>query len=161
MAKDILALYDETFDNLYRYVYFKVGNKWDADDLVSEVYTRACAKLPGITGDSRAWLFTVARNAVTDFYRSKGRLAADEDIEAIPDLPFEEELESKDEIKCLQHALVVLTTEQREVINLKYFAGLKTSQIAVAMELTENAVKMRLHRTLVKVKELVVKCLLG
>lgn len=67
---DFLDLYESCFDDVYRYIYFKVGNSWDTDDIVSDTFKRAYEKYKTVKVDSRAWLFTIARNAVTDFYRN-------------------------------------------------------------------------------------------
>ena len=41
MAGDFSSFYEENYDDIYRYVYCKIGNRWDTDDIVSEVFTRA------------------------------------------------------------------------------------------------------------------------
>lgn len=161
LAEEFLRLYDRYFDDIYRYIYFKVGNKWDVDDIVSEVFVRAYQHMDARKTDQKAWLFAIARNAVVDFYRKSGREMADENIDKLEALPFEESIEEMEEMNCLGKALQSLDEDQREIIALRYFAGLKYSQIAELLNIQEGAAKMRIHRILEHLKEMVGQCLKG
>ncbi len=155
-----LELYDQCFDDVYRFVYSRVGNQWDADDLVSEVFTKAHRRWSTVRKDARAWLFTIARHTVTDFYRTKKR--------EIPDQEAVERLSANGgdpyartpELDCLQAALEQLDERQRELISLRYFAGLTYGERGGSLNLKEGTVKVRVYRLLGKVKEMVERCLI-
>lgn len=164
MNKEFIKIYDRYFDDIYRYVYFKVGDRWNADDITSNVFLRAYQHRNEIKGDPGAWLFAIARNAMVDFYRLRNREVLSENLDdmAYPDdktVPLEDELEHSQELECLKVALKQLNEEEREVISLRYFAGLKYRQMAQTLGTSEGAVKMRVRRILERIKEMVEKCL--
>lgn len=155
-----LTVYDQCFDDVYRYVYFKVGNKWDADDIVSEVFAKAFQGFDALKGDARPWVFKIAHHAVVDFYRAKGREVPAPSLNAIFDGPESDAVDSEAETACLKLALQQLDSEQRELINLRYFAGLRHAQVAEALKMTAGAVKMRISRLLEQVRGMVEQCLM-
>ncbi|MEK3937139.1 RNA polymerase sigma factor [Sporosarcina sp. FSL W7-1349] len=73
MHVKFIQLYDAYFDDVYRYVYVKTGNKWDAEDLVSDIFRKAFEKRSSLAKhpNQKAWLFMIARNTIIDFYRKK------------------------------------------------------------------------------------------
>lgn len=159
MKEKFLTLYDATFADVYRYVYCRVGNKWDADDIVSEVYVKAFENFAAVQGSTRSWLFTIARNAVADFFRTKGREQPNSLVGSLLDQNAETPSDQQAEMDCLAQAMQALDSEQRELIYLKYFASLKHSQVAEVLKTTEAAVKMRVSRLLKQMKEMVQQCL--
>lgn len=162
MQLDFIGLYDNYFDDVYRYIYFKIGNKWDTDDLVSEVFRKAYEKYETISTDHKSWLFSVARNTVVDFYRKKKEDYIGDDLEqyAYP-ICFEDDLIKRDEMNCLKKSLYALSKEEMEIVNLKYFAGMKYSEIGSALGKTEDSVKVKGHRIINKLKVMVKKCVEG
>ena len=159
MKEKFLTLYDATFADVYRYVYCRVSNKWDADDIVSEVYVKAFESFATVQGSVRPWLFTIARNTVADFFRTKGREQPNSFVETLVDQSAQVPRDQQAEMDCLVQTLQALDTEQRELIYLKYFATLKHSQVAEVLKTTEAAVKMRISRLLKQMKEMVQQCL--
>jgi len=154
MGKSFLKLYDKYFDDVYRYIYFKTGNKWEADDLVSETFRKAYKKYKYLRGEPKPWIMAIARNTVIDFYRSKKSFAPMSDNE-MDDLaynyPIEEIFEKKEELTYLKQSLKSLNKEELEIINLRYFSDLKYNEIGKLLGKSENAIKtkaMRIHRKL-------------
>ena len=163
MKNDFLTLYDQFFDDVYRYIRFKTGNRWDTDDLVSEVFRKAFEKFSSLRDNPKAWLMTIARNTIIDFYRKKRDVVVQEtELERQPDTySFEEELMKQDELKCLKKGLRNLTPEDLELINLKYFAGLTHKEIGELLGKTMDAVKMKSLRIIRQLGESVKRCLEG
>ncbi|WP_026487020.1 RNA polymerase sigma factor [Caldanaerobius polysaccharolyticus] len=162
MKDDFLDLYESCFDDVYRYIYFKVGNRWDADDIVSDTFKRAYEKYKTVKVNSKSWLFTIARNAVTDFYRKKKDLLVGDDISqySYPDI-FESKLFREIELNCLKKSIYRLSKEEIEIINLKYFSGMTHKEISQVLNKTEDAVKMKSSRIIQKLKNFVINCLEG
>lgn len=160
MLDSFVDLYDRHFDDLYRYVYFRIGNRWDTDDLVSSVFAKAYEQQRQLRGAAKPWLFAIARNAISDFYR-RGRREIPQ--EQLPDWPAEDQTDAgllvAAEQDCLRQALRALAADQQELISLRYFADLRQRQIAAVLQISEAAVKMRLHRLLGQMKEMVQQCL--
>ena len=149
-AQDIdrlTALYDLHAKPVWRYVVHLTGDGAFADDIVQETLLRAW-RTPKIMEDdpteTRAWLFTVARNLVIDEARSArkrreltaaGRPAAlrCDDTAAVCDAVL------------IHEALATLSTEHRAVIVVAYYGGRSIAQTAAELEIPEGTVKSRLH----------------
>lgn len=160
--REFLKLYDECYDDVYRYIHFKVGNSWDADDITEEVFKRAFEKFRTVSGSSRPWLFTIARNAVTDYYRRKKDVPGSEILDTYQHpYNFEEEFLKREKLGCLKNSLNLLNEEELEIINLRYFSEMKYGEIAIVLEKSENAVKMKAIRVMNKLRKFVTKCLEG
>lgn len=163
MAKDFLSLYDQYFDHVYRYTYFKTGNKWDTDDLVSDTFRKAFEKYATLQAHPKAWLMAIARNTVIDFYRKKKEVVTDrEELEKqVYDYSLEEVLGRHDELRCLKKALQSLPKEELEIINLKYFSELTHQEMGRILGKTVDAVKRKSLRIVRKLAESVHRCLEG
>jgi len=83
LEDQFIEIYDENFDDVYRYVYVKIGNKWDAEDIVSETFRKAFEKFSSFQRGSspKSWLMTIARNTIIDFYRKKKSVPIGEEME--------------------------------------------------------------------------------
>ena len=163
MQSDFFSLYDQNFTHVYRYVYFKTGNQWDTDDLVSEIFRKAFEKFHTLQGSPRAWLMAIARNTVSDHYRRKKEvLAGDENLDRYAYASsFEELFIRKEELHCLKKSLQSLSRDELEIINLKYFAELKHREIGTLLGKSVGAIKMKSWRIIQKLGELVQRCLEG
>jgi RNA polymerase sigma-70 factor, ECF subfamily len=164
MKEPFVELYDQCFDDVYRYVYYKVGNKWDTDDLVSDVFRKAYERYATLRESSNAkgWLITIAHNAVVDFYRrKKPSVSIDSVVEIKEPGAFEEQFELDDDLECVKKSLAFLSPEDQEIANLRYFADLKNREIGAVLGKSEEAIKARVFRLLKKMSVLVTKCLEG
>ncbi|MGB9680264.1 MAG: RNA polymerase sigma factor [Thermoanaerobacteraceae bacterium] len=160
MVESFIEFYEKNFDDVYRYVYFKIGNKWDTDDIVSEIFKKAYEKYKTIKSNPRSWLFSIAKNTITDHYRKNKNVTLEDDLSSFPypDI-FENKFEKEAEIDCLKKSIYSLPKEEIEIINLKYFTGMTHREISQIAKKTEDAVKMKAFRIIQKLKNLVIKCL--
>lgn len=157
-----IQIYDEYFDDVYRYVYFKIGNKWDADDIVSEIFRKAYEKRSSFKEieNPKAWLLMIARNTVIDFYRKKKNILIGDEMEFyFNPLPFEDPFRESEEMECLKKSLNYLSKEDLEITNLRYFADLKFKEIADILDKTEQSLRVKSSRITKKLGLLVKKCL--
>lgn len=146
-------LYDRYLDLVYRYVYYRVGSKALAEDLVSETFLRALRRIGSFEWQGRdfaAWLITIARNIVADHYKS-GRFrleitTADMlDADRATDGPENEVLEGITNVTLLE-AVKKLNGEQQECVVLRFLQGLSVLETAQAMGKTEGAIKALQYR---------------
>jgi RNA polymerase sigma-70 factor (ECF subfamily) len=150
------VLYERYHVRVYRYVYHRVGNAADAEDITALVFMKALEALPHFQSRRSGfapWLFRITRNSVVDHYR-RGRRQ-----EPLPDIehassgadPLHHALgsERQAELYSLVHAL---SPDQRDVILLRFAADLSFSEIASIVKKNEPAVRMLLHRGLRKLK---------
>jgi RNA polymerase sigma-70 factor, ECF subfamily len=139
---------------IFSYVYYRLGNSAEAEDLTAEVFVRMVAKLDTFTDQGKpllAWLYTIAHNLVANHHRHNGRLEMlplDEALETSQDsrLDLAGELHlGRHEIKA---ALDELTEPQRQVVWLKFIEGYNNAEVAMVVGRDENAVKSLQHRAL-------------
>lgn len=163
-----IKVYDDHVKEIYRFVYFKIGRKEEADDLTSMVFLKTWNHIQNNSLEDaktlRALLYKVARNAIVDYYRETGnRLSAtssldDEDnrIEIIDDgISPQEMLDRKGDIELIKSKLPLLKEEYREVIIMKFISDLSLEEIAEISGKNKGNVRVLLHRALNALKELV------
>lgn len=150
--KDVDAfaeLYRRHFDRLYRYVAFQLGSPSEAEDVTAEVFLRAYRAIGGYKvrgAPFSAWLFRIAHNCVIDYRR---RLHPSVPLESVSELcdasSSTELLEARLAREELSSALGQLTEAQRQVLALKFGAGLSNAEVAKVMGKSEGAVKALQH----------------
>jgi RNA polymerase sigma-70 factor, ECF subfamily len=159
-------LYDAYVERVTRYIYFRVSEEVDTEDLVSQVFLKAWENLDRYkmgTSPFIAWLYTIARNLVIDHYRTKKDALPLEEAIALPsemEMP-DEEAQTRFDLQAMRDALQFLTSDQQQALILKYIAGLPNDSIAKVMNKQEGTVRglqMRGLQTLskyMKEKELI------
>ena len=153
---DFAPLYRRYVTRIYRYIYSRVGNAADAENLTAQVFTEALEGLDRYReqGNFAAWLFTIARHKLTDHYRRQR-----------PHVPLNEALDSSAEeenpldhmvheeaLKRLAALVAQLDEEKQELLRLRFAAGLTYGQIGRLIGRSEAAVKVAVHRLLHRLK---------
>jgi RNA polymerase sigma-70 factor (ECF subfamily) len=160
--------FDEWFrehrPTVYRYVRFRLATREAAEDVTSEVFMKALRALDRYDptrASPRTWLLRIARNAVTDHLRSlRRRSSLHVSLDRVPDLvadvPTQEERVLREErIEMILNANHGLRPADQEILSLRYGAGLNNQEIAEALNISGNAVAVRVHRALARLKEAV------
>jgi RNA polymerase sigma-70 factor (ECF subfamily) len=150
------ALYAEHLPRVYNFFRYRVGHGADAEDLTAITFEKAWRARQRYRRDLAAfatWLFAIARNVAVDHYRARRDHAP---LEAAADVPSrertpEEHAALRSDVERLERLLEGLPPRERELVALKYGAGLTNREIARQMGLGESNVGTILHRT---VKEL-------
>jgi RNA polymerase sigma-70 factor (ECF subfamily) len=151
---------------VYRYVRFRLANRESAEDVTSQVFMKALRALDRYDpnrASPKTWLLRIARNAVTDHLRFlKRRSSLHVSLDRVPDLvaevPTQEERVLREErIEVLLNASRELRRADQEILSLRYGAGLGNREIADALKISGNAVAVRLHRALARLKTVVEK----
>ena len=140
------SLFDHYGEQVYRFIASRVHRPSDAEDLTQLVFVKALEALPRYEARGipfGGWLFRLARNTVIDFTRTH---RAHTDLESLveratADLGPEALTIRKHQIEQMARALDVLTSEQRDAIALRFFAGLSAREAAVAMGKKEGTVR--------------------
>jgi RNA polymerase sigma factor (sigma-70 family) len=146
------ALYRESRDDVYAYVAGLLRDRSAAEEVTSQAFERAWRKRKQVDrkrGTPRAWLFGIARNAALDELRRRGRHSSTEP--EVPD-PVANPAEAAIDRAVLQQALDSLSGRERELVALKYFAGLSNAEIATVIRTSETNAGSRLHRVIEKLR---------
>lgn len=151
-------LYRSSRDDLYAYLVTLLGDPSSAEDVTALAFERAYRRRRLFNprrGSERAWLFGIARNAALDELRQRKRNVAllteppDDSAQAAP----RDELEDTIALATLRAALASLGPRERELVALKFHAGLSNQEIARVLHLSESNAGTLLHRAITKLRK--------
>jgi RNA polymerase sigma-70 factor, ECF subfamily len=151
----IEELYLIHFDRIYSYLHVTVGNRHDAEDLTTQTFLKmleSIGKFRWGTAPFSAWLFRIAHNLAMDHFRASKRWQPEEEVpEPEPDESTSAEAGAFDAIgrKSMLDLIDDLSTEQQQVLTLKFVFGFSNGEAATILAKTEGAVKSLQHRALV------------
>lgn len=127
---------------VFKYFCRAVGGGDTARDLTQELFLRVCRSPVVTNGDGSAWLFRIARNLVLDHHRNSARRPVSFALTDEAARPAHQDVSA-----AVNAALAALPTLDRDVFLMREVAGLGYEEIGEACELTPDAVRSRIHRT--------------
>ena len=154
-------LYTLYFPRVYRYILARTGNSYDAEDLTEEVFMKvleAIERFEWREAPFSAWLFRIAHNAVISQRRkdgARGRSAPLTEGLALDSQGPDELVENRLALREIMYAAQKLPEAQRQVIALRFGAGLSVAETARAMNKGEGNVKVIQHKAIAKLREMV------
>ena len=153
-------LYEEHFDKIYRYLYLRLRNQEEVEDLTQEVFVKALEAIGSYKWRDlpfAAWLIRIARNRMIDYLRKEGKiekLAWDDNIAHVeghnPVLIAEQRLEIKDVVDKVKR----LSKGQREVISLRFGGELSVAEVAKALGKSTGTVKALQHSGIIALRKM-------
>jgi len=152
-------LYEYYITPIFRFVYFRVRSRVDAEDLTQNIFLKAWDHLSDYRQGKNpfsSWLYAIARNTVIDFWRKK----KDWDISELgkntiksKDEPADDLIEREDDLRRLKEIIELLTDEQQEAVILKFIDGLSNKEISKIMGKKEDAIRQLQSRAIRILKE--------
>jgi RNA polymerase sigma-70 factor (ECF subfamily) len=154
-------LYELHVEKIYNYVYYRVGNRHDAEDLTARVFYRALNHLPRYHHKGKpfaAWLYRIAHNLIANWHRDHNRrqIVTLENLNLSGDnkeMPHQA-AERINESEILLEAIKKLPPERQKLLTLKFIERMSNAEIGRLMGRSEGAIKSLYHRTLVSLKDL-------
>lgn len=138
---------------IYRFLYLKTGKKEVAEDLMQDTFVKLykAQKEGSVLTTSKSYIYTIAKNTLTDYYRKKKPVLLDEEMETTiaddtQDIIGVIDLEH--EIARLRKSLALLTEEQREVVEMRFMQDMSGREIADILGKKEDAVRQLQARAL-------------
>ena len=162
--KAFAQIYDYYNEPIYRFIYFKVSNQEDAQDLTSQTFTKILEYLVNKEEEIdnlRALFYQTARHLVIDFYRQRHQniVSFDEEIgDTLTDsqqISVYDRMEIISDIKQVNQVIKQLPDQYREVIILRYIEELSVKETAKIIDRSEGATRVLLHRALNALKKLI------
>ena len=154
ITPDMTAIYNEYHDRVMGYICAHLHSRADAEDLCQDVFMKVYAKLesfdPGKASIS-TWIYSITRNSVIDYYRCN-RTFVEMDEELPEDGGIDDEMINDETLEELAAALEKLPFQLREIIVLRYYDGLKLTDIAKQKNLSYGAVKLRHAKALREIR---------
>ena len=150
------ALYRSSADAIYAYAASLLRDRSAAEEVTAAAFERAFRKRRSFDprrGTQRAWLFGIARNAALDELRRRKRAAALTDEPLADEPAAESEAEAAERRATVRAALAGLDPRDRELIALKFHAGLGNAEIGAVLGVSANNAGTRVHRALTRLRE--------
>ena len=150
---DFRAFYREHRDRLFAYLMRSTGDYYLSGDILQESFTRYLEKY-GEDGHHPALLYTIARNAVVDGYRRKGRETLLSDAQDHSRHNPETDMMVREDYRRVLAVMQELEPEERDILSLVVSSGLPYREVARIAGTSEGNVKVRVHRARVKLKKM-------
>jgi len=157
-------LYERYVTRIYNYIYYRTGNPYEAEDLTSRVFHRALGHINHYSNRGvpfSAWLYRIAHNLVANWHRDNSRRneVPLEDQTGLPQRTEhpEHRLVTNQELENLLKVIRQLPAERQQLLILKFVEGMSNAEIAMIMMRSEGAIKSLYHRTLLTLRDDIVK----
>ncbi|WP_232696606.1 sigma-70 family RNA polymerase sigma factor [Brevibacillus daliensis] len=155
-------IYDVYYRRVYKYIYYRINNHYTAEEICSHVFEVVISKYYSFSPDKskfEVWLFAIARNTVTDYFRSQKKrvkFSLDSILNIIQPKSSPEEIVIRGENnQALFKAIAKLSDKERNIIAMKFGACLKNTEIADLFGVSDSNIGVVLYRCLKKLhKEL-------
>ncbi len=155
----LAGLYEEYYDRIAHYVYVRIGNRAEAEDIAGEVFLKALQSLKSYREQGipmQGWLFKIAHNLVVDHLRkvTKYKTIPIETVEIQDKDDPQKTAETNIEMERVAMAMQQLTDEQKEVIRLRFFGGLSSREVSGLLNKSDGAVREMQRAALEKLRGL-------
>ncbi|UTW63099.1 sigma-70 family RNA polymerase sigma factor [bacterium SCSIO 12741] len=148
---------EQLYNPLFLFIRKRINNLEDAQDLTQEVFLKLANSDLKKIQNVKSWLYSVAQNAITDFYRKKKVLT--EEVEDVTDDQEKPESESIVELgKCVASYIDLLPKEYREILRLSELEGLSQKDIATQLDMNYATVRSKIQRGRKKLKDVFTAC---
>jgi RNA polymerase sigma-70 factor (ECF subfamily) len=154
------CLYDVHVELVFKHVFYHIVDKHEAEDITQDVFVKAWKaihKYVRTEAPFKAWLLTITRNALNDYYKKHKKVLSLEDGQFHePESPesIEESTELKFDQESIRRAIGRLKGDKQQVIMMHFIDGFSYSEIAQALNKTEGAVRIIQFRALIDLKQL-------
>jgi RNA polymerase sigma-70 factor (ECF subfamily) len=156
------ALYSQHLNAIYRYVYFRVGNTRDAEDLTEQTFLKAWEALPDYNQRGNpftSWLYRIAHNVVVDHHRRQKPIVSTSLVttrvaqESKQPTALDQVIQAE-EADALASAIAQLPDEYQQIIILRFVEGLRHTEVSLIMDKSEGACRVMQHRALAALNQL-------
>lgn len=154
------ALYERYVNKIHRHLYYRLGNRSDAEDLAAQTFLQAWDAMPRYREMGRpfgVWLVSISHNLLIDHYRKRRESVSFDDVvipageEVNPEVQAGRHIENE----VLRKALINLRSKNhRAAVVMRYIDGMKPREIAQVMDTTAGNVRLMVYRGLTELKEI-------
>lgn len=146
-------LYELYVEQVFRYLYSRIGDLHDAEDVTAQTFLAAFESFDGFRQNDHfaSWLFTIARNKAIDYFRQRNRYSSIGDASEIATEsdPLSGVIRSEQSL-VLARLIRVLPEEERELLRLRFLAEMSYPEIAHLLHRNEDAIKKSTYRLLAR-----------
>src|SRR5680860_17698 len=159
--------YDDNVNDIYRFVYYKIGSDEEAKDITSAIFLKTWNHIQNNTLESaktlRALLYKVARSTIIDYYRAHGRtkiISLEDDKNRVDVATYIDEdarIDIKRDIEIVRSKLPLLKEEYKEIIVMRFINELELDEIADITGKSKGNIRVLTHRALKALKDLLLE----
>lgn len=154
-------IYDKYYDDIYRFIFFRVSSVQVAEDLAADVFMKAwkyITEQKKTIENCRALLYRIARYTVIDYYRKHKAIPLEnEEIDAIVvENRIEQKIDLQLDLELVQGALIKLSKEEQQIIVLRFIRELSYREIAEVVGKKRGAIRVLVHRTIKKLQQIII-----
>ncbi len=146
-------LYKLYVEQVFRYLYSRIGNVHEAEDITAQTFLVAFESFDRFRKDGHfaSWLFTIARNKAMDHFRQRKNITSIEEIAevSVGNDPLHGVIKSE-QTATLSALIEALPEEDRELLRLRYLAAMSFPEIGHILHRNEDAVKKSIYRLLAR-----------
>lgn len=159
---DLAERFEQFYPKVYNFLYYRVSNPADAEDLVNAAFERAYIsrhQFDESKGSFSTWLFSIARNILIDHHRTHSRHATWVESDSLsPDLVTagptpETQLVQQEMVAAMLESLARLGERDQEIISLKFAGRLKNKEIGEILGMKEKTVSVALLRAMRRLRQ--------
>ncbi|HZJ41693.1 MAG TPA: RNA polymerase sigma factor [Patescibacteria group bacterium] len=159
--------YDDNVNDIYRFVYYKIGSDEEAKDITSAIFLKTWNHIQNNTLESaktlRALLYKVARSTIIDYYRANGRtkiISLEDDKNRVDVATYIDEdarIDIQRDIEIVRSKLPLLKEEYKEIIVMRFINELELDEIADITGKSKGNIRVLTHRALKALKDLLLE----
>ena len=161
LDSDFTELYRAHLRDVYSYSYYRVGNHHDAEDLTEQTFLQAYRHFERAQRESngrplRPWLIRIAHNLAANYYRDRSRKPQTQlEDAAIVSAPHDTEdlVEGRQELQDVLEGVSKLPDDRREALIMRFALGMDNREIARALDRSEGATKVLIHRAIKQLEQ--------
>lgn len=152
-------LYRDYITPVFRFLYVRTGNRDLAHDLAHTVFIKAFEVKDIFIKSPQAWLLSIARNTLIDYWRKKKELPLSDQESFVADdrVPIEDSIDVAQKFSRVRRALSRLSDDQQEIITLKFIEGLDNNTISYVTKKSQTAIRSLQYRALSQLRELLLR----
>lgn len=159
MSEEKMIEYEKYIAPIFRFIYFRVKNRQEAEDLTQVVFLKAWKNVKKYRKQNNpfsSWLYTIARNTIIDYWKKKKEVDLDDKVfNFLPDNSnLLQEIENENDFQQIIESIDMLTAEQQEIIILKFIEDLSNEEISEILCKSEEAVRQLQVRALKSLKNI-------
>lgn len=149
------VLYSDNIEKIYNFIYYKTLNKELAEDLSSQVFLKVLKNISHFKSDNfAAWLYTIARHTVIDYYRSSQEFKNIEDCwDLAAEVNLSDDAHNNFNLEKIKQAMKFLSSSDRELLIMRLWLDLPFKEIALSLNKKESAVKVSFTRAMDRLRQ--------
>lgn len=149
------VLYSDNIEKIYNFIYYKTLNKELAEDLSSQVFLKVLKNISHFKSDNfAAWLYTIARHTVIDYYRYSQEFKNIEDCwDLAAEVNLSDDAHNNFNLEKIKQAMKFLSSSDRELLIMRLWLDLPFKEIALSLNKKESAVKVSFARAMDRLRQ--------